>query len=218
MHFYLRTLLVSGLFFLASLSPATADIFYIEDQDDRFTVSFPDTWTKIGNQKTDDKLVVVGPGQNDHASCRVRVRNDRRFIIYPSQYSDEIQRVHISDGFWDNYLGDYDEVTVDAFKDDSGLGRGHASMVEASYMTSQGDLVRKRGIMFASLFYDQLYVLDCSSEESVYDKWRPAFLSIIKSVDFDPVMYDNPNGHYRPFQNDMAVEVVGPKALDYQKN
>ncbi len=217
MHSLLKFVLIAGLFCSSTFLNAQAEVFFIEDQNDRFSITFPDLWDRISDQKSDDKLTVAGQGVNDHAICRVRVRNDRRFIIYPSEFGSAIQKVAVSEDFWKNYLGDYDDVSVEAFKDESGLGRGHASMVEASYITSQGATVRKRGIMFASLFYDQLYVLDCSSEASVYEKWRPAFLGIIKSVDFDPVMYDNPNGHYRRFQDDMAVEVVGPNDLDAYK-
>ncbi len=219
MHSLLKSFLVGAVFcsMAFSTSSVSANIFFIEDQDNRFTVSFPDLWKKVGNQKPDDRLTMLGQGENDFAICRVRVREDRRFVIYPDKFNDEIQRTSFSREFWNDYLGDYNDVTVDSFKDDSGLSIGAASMVEASYETAQGAIVKKRGLIFASLYHDQLYVVDCSSEESLYEKWRPAFLSIVKSVEFDKVTSKKKSGHYRDFMDDPAVEVRGPKALDTTK-
>ncbi len=219
MHSLFKPFLIGAVFLSVAFSPSLtkANIFFVEDQDNRFTVSFPDLWKKVGNQKPDDRLTMLGQGENDFALCRVRVREDKRFVIYPSKFDDEIQRVSFSREFWNDYLGDYNEVSVDAFKDDAGLGFGTASMVEASYETAQGAIVRKRGLMFASLYHDQLYVIDCSSEESLYEKWRPSFLSIVKSMEFDKVTSEHKTGHYRDFMSDRAVEVQGPKSLDVTK-
>lgn len=217
MHSFFKSFLVGAAFCSMAISSAQAEVFFIEDQNDRFTVTFPDLWKKIGNQKTDDKLTVVGPGVNDFANCRVRVRSDRRYVIFPNKFGSAIQKVSFSKDFWNNYLGEYDDVSVDVFKDEAGLGRGHASMVEVSYDTAEGPLVRKRGIMFASLYYDQLYIVDCSAEASVYSKWRDAFLGIVKSVDFKKMQFEKSSGHYRDFQEDDPVEVVGPRELDVYK-
>ncbi len=219
MHSLLKSFLVGAVFCSIALSSyaVKANIFIIEDQDNRFTISFPDLWKKVGNQKLDDRLTVLGQGENDFAVCRVRSREDRRFVIYPSKFDDEIQRVSFSRDFWNDYLGDYNEVSVDAFKDDSGLASGTASMVEASYETAEGAIVRKRGLMFASLYHDQLYIVDCSSEESLYGKWRPAFLSIIKSIEFNRVTSNHKSGYYRDFMSDRPIEVQGAKPLDVTK-
>ncbi len=219
MQSLLKSFLVGAVFCSMALSSSSvkADIFFVEDQNDRFTISFPDLWKKVGNQKTDDKLTIVAPGENEFAGCRVRVNQDRRFVIYPGKFDDEIQRTSVSNEFWDDYLGEYNDVTIEKFRDNAGLGFGHASMVEASYETSSGAIVKKRGLMFASLYHDQLYVVDCASEESLYDKWRPAFLSIVKSIDFDKVTSERKNGYYRGFMSDPAVEVNGPKEFDNYK-
>ncbi len=209
-------LFVSACCLTMSLS-AHAEIFFYEDQDDRFTISFPDTWAVINNQKADDKLTIAGPGVNDHAICKVRVRSDRRFVIYPPKFDSDIQKIAYSHEFWKDYLGDYNEVVVDTFKDEAGLGLGFASMAEASFETAEGQIVRKRGVMFASLYHDQMYAVDCSAEASVYKKWRPAFLNVVKSIDFKNVRHVSPSGHYRAFLNDKPVEVLGPEELDSYK-
>jgi hypothetical protein len=59
--------------------------------------------------------------------------------------------------------------------------------------------MRKRGLMFASLYHDKAYIVDCSAEESVYEKWRPAFMGVVKSVDFEKVVHELPSGNYRNF-------------------
>lgn len=221
MNSFIKSFLVGAILcsaaFSVTSSPARAEIFFVEDQDDRFSVSFPDLWKKVSNQKPDDKLTIIAPGVNDHAGCRVRVRGDRRFVIFPDKFNDDIQKVAFSREFWDDYLGEYNDIEVEFFKDEAGLGFGHASMIDASYETTGGPIVRKRGIMFASLYHDQLYVVECSSEESLHSKWRRSFLGVIKSVDFGKVTHENKSGHYRPFMGDGPVEVQGPKSNDIYK-
>ena len=217
MHSFFKSLLVGATFCSMAISSAQAEVFFVEDKNDRFTMTIPDLWKKIGNQKADDKLTVVGPGENGFVNCRVRVRDDRRYVIFPNKFGSAIQKVSFSKKFWNNYLGEYDDVTVDAFKDEAALGRGHASMVEVSYDTAEGPLVRKRGLVLASLYYDKLYIVDCSTEASVYPKWRSELLGIVKSVDFKKMQFENSSGNYRDFQEDDPVEVVGSKELDVYK-
>ncbi len=220
MNSLFKSLLVGAIVGISALSSfsfdAKAEVFVVEDQDDRFTVSFPDTWAEVVNQKSDDKLTIAAQGANEFVECRVRVRNEERYLVYPETLAAEVQRQYISRDFWDHYLGEYDAVDVISFKDDSGLGHGHASMVEAAYETAGGKIIRKRGLMFASVYGSNLYILECSSEATVYDKWRPAFLGIVKSIDFHRVSHPQRQGHYRDFK-DEQVEIVGPRELDEYK-
>ncbi|MFP4097926.1 MAG: hypothetical protein ACLFP8_06690 [Alphaproteobacteria bacterium] len=211
--------LALGALCVSTLSTfAHAEVFFYEDRDERFSLTFPDTWKRINNQEPDDHIVIAAPGSNDFATCRVRVRKDKRFVIYPGKFDSDIQKVAYSRKFWDTYLGDYNNVFIDTFKDYSGLGRGHASMAEASYETAEGTLVRKRAVMFASLYHDRAYIAECSAEETVFDKWHPAFLSVIKSIDFSEVRHPRLRGHYRRFNNKHEeVKVLGPKELDTHK-
>lgn len=214
MHSLIKTILIGASFCTLAASTARAEMFFYEDNDDNYTITFPDNWAIIDNQKPDDKLTIAGQGTYDYATCRVRVREDRRFVIYPGKFDSDVQKVAYSRDFWNTYLGEYNNVVVDAFKDSSGLGLGYASMAEASYETAEGPLVRKRGLMFASLYHDHLYAVDCSSEESVYQKWRPVFLSIVKSVDFEAVRHKDRSGHYRDFDQDPTLTIEGPTERD----
>lgn len=217
MHSFFKSILIGASLCTMAASTAKAEVFFYEDQDDGYTISFPDTWATVDNQKPDDKLTIAAPGAYDYAGCRVRVREDRRFVIYPGKFDSDVQKVAYSRDFWNTYLGEYNNIVVDSFKDGSGLGLGYASMAEASYETAEGAIVRKRGVMFASLYHDHLYVVDCSSEESVYEKWRPAFLSVVKSVDFEAVRHRDKSGFYRAFEHDAQVVIEGPKELDVYK-
>ncbi len=214
---FFKPFLCAAAVFSLAIPAAQAEIFYIEDQDNRFSASFPDGWASVANQKPDDKLTIMGPGANKFAGCRMRVREDRRFVIYPGKFDGDIQKVAFSDKFWDAYLGEYNAVEINRFRDEAGLGFGHASMVEATYETSEEPIVRKSGIMFASLYHDQLYIVDCAAERSVYQNWRPTFLGVIKSVNFKKVTHEHQNGHYRQFGDDAPVEVQGPNTLDVYK-
>lgn len=212
---HLRSLLLTAAL-LFSLIPTSskAEVFFIEDQDDRFSVAFPDHWDLTENQKPDDKLTVIAPGENDYSLCRVRVREDRKNLIYPPELAGSVQKVSYSREFWNDYLGEYDNVNVDSFREPTGLGKGFGSFTEASYTTAEGNIVRKRGMMFASLYHDKAYIVDCSAEESVYQKWRPYFLGIVKSVDFEKVIHELPSGNYRDFLNDPDVVINGAKKGD----
>ncbi len=217
--FYTR--LALGALFTVGLatvlsSYAQAESFFFEDREERFTITFPDTWKRISNQKADDRITIAAPGTNDYATCRVRVRQDRRYVIYPGKFDSDVQKVAYSRDFWNAYLGEFNDVVVDTFKDHSGLGSGYASMAEATYETAEGSLVRKRGVMFATLYHDRVYIADCSAEESVYHEWRPAFLSVVKSLDITAGnRHPKAVGHYRPFNNKgEEVKVLGRKKLD----
>lgn len=220
MRFVFKSFVLGAAAFLSFTvtTPAQAEIFYLEDQNDGYSLSFPDLWAQTENQKPDDKLTVTAPGENDLATCRVRVREDRRFLIYPPKYADDVQKVGFSKKFWENYLGEYNDVKVDAFKDEAGLGRGFASMIEASYTTAEGTIAHKRGIMFAALYRDNVFVLDCSSQEDVYDKWRQEFLGVIKSVDMKKEIHEKPHGAYRDFLEDPQVIIQGPTKGEVYRN
>ncbi|MDH5722356.1 MAG: hypothetical protein OEY94_03425 [Alphaproteobacteria bacterium] len=208
MHFIIKICLTAAVFMTLAFSNANAEIFYIEDQDGRFSVSFPDLWRITSNMKPDDQLTVVGPGENNLAVCRVRVREEGRFKIYPqTEYADEIQKLAVSRDFWDSYLGQYDNYVIEAMKDEKGVGRGYASMVEATYRTNEGVVADKHGLMFASLYGDRVYIVECSAQEKHFENWRNAFMGIVKSVDFEKAFGGEQQGHYRDFTDDDSVRI-----------
>ena len=218
MHFILRsfflTVALVSLAFSFGASSAQADIVYLKDRENGFSVSFPDRWRARHNQKSDDVLTVLAPGHNEHAVCRIRVRGDRRFVVYPPRFAMPVQSVAYGKDFWDTYLGEYDDVFLQTVTNVAALGDGFASYAEAFFVTAVGPAVEKRGIMFASLHGDRAYIVDCSSTVESYEKWRKSFLSFVKSINFTRGPDAVPIGHYRNFMADRPVRIQGARALD----
>jgi len=109
---YFSLLALTSLILFTGLSTGRAEVFVFGNQQDRVGVSYPDTWMRIHNQKPDDVLTVVAPGDGEFATCRVRVREDRRHLIYPPHLSAEVQRVAYSKEFWFDYMGEYDDSYI----------------------------------------------------------------------------------------------------------
>lgn len=193
------------IFFLLSLfvlfpQVAKADYFLWEDPKSHLTITFPDTWKIASNQNANDILTIRGPDTRGMPKCVVKTRTDKRYVIFPPQYGRSIQQEAVSKKFWDVYLKEYQDYNLAKVVDDAGLGRWHASYALAGYTDYDGTVFEKRrAIMFASLYYDTMYILECSALENSYEDWYFPFMSIVKSVDFRKLYNEIPSGHYRDF-------------------
>lgn len=210
----LSVLALTAILLPAGLSTAKAEVFVIGNQPERFTVTYPDTWMMVNNQKPDDELTIVAPGEGEFATCRVRVRDDRRFVVYPPRLAANVQQVNYSKEFWFDYMNEYNDAYIDSVTDLAGLGRGFASYAVTEFDTSVGPSVHKRGIAFVSLYNDKAYIVDCSAEASVYDKWHDPFMSVIKSVDFGKTIHELRTGHYRDFLSGDSLQINGRRPMD----
>lgn len=208
-----RFLIIATL--LTGFMPATshADFFVWEDAKHHLSVSFPDQWVKRNNKYPGDILTITGPGENDHAQCRLNVQEDGRFAIYPQRYSDNIQRIAFSKEFWQDQLARYDNANIHKFHDNAGLGRGFGSWAMASYTTATGPAMDKTAIMFMSHYNNKTYVVECSAEKHSYRHWHNSFLNIVKSVDFRKEIHELPTGNYRNFLGE-SVMIRGPRDID----
>jgi len=70
----------------------------------------------------------------------------------------------------------------------------------------------RRAIVFASHYQNKLYIYECSAEQAAFDKWYPSFMSILKSVDFKP-MVPFKRGYYRDFYDGETV-IHGRREID----
>lgn len=194
----LTALLLLSVFLPA---PARADYFVWQDPKTGASLTFPDTWRTINNQKPDDLVTVIGPSQADYPICRLRARGDNRFTVYPVWYSGDVQDVAYNRDFWDNYTGEYDDVEITGYDDDAGIGKAWASMIEANFTsaTPKDPAHPRTGLMWAGVYHDDAFILDCSSTSGSFRKWMPDFTSIAHSVDMRKVIHENVNGNYRPF-------------------
>jgi hypothetical protein len=179
---------------------AKADYFVWKDEKTGMTATFPDTWKTVNNLHPETILTIMGPAEKDQPVCKINVRDDKRFTIYPARYGDAVQRVAVSTGFWRSYMGNYDDYTIDRVYDGAGLGRWFASFALGSYSQRFGTAMQtRRAIMYASLYNDKLYVLECSTLNHAYERWAADFKGIIKSVDFKKAYHELPHGEYANF-------------------
>ncbi len=197
-------------------SIARADYFAWQDEKTGLTITFPDTWKMMNNANPDTILTVAGPsGDNDQPMCRVDVRNDGRYTLFPARYGDAVQKVAVSMPFWEKYLGQYDGFTLGRVHDGSSLGRWWGSFALASYQKHFGTVLQaRRAIMFASLYNDKLYVLECSSLAHGYERWEANFRGIIKSVDFKKAYHELPTGDYANFLDEAEMYFWSPSGPD----
>jgi len=194
----IRFLLIAAVLLIPSA--ARADYFLWQDAASGLTITFPDTWKTISNLKDDDVLTIMAPSDNDRPVCRVRISPDRRYVIFPARYGKDVQKTAVSIPFWKQYMAEYEEYDIDKVYDGGGLGRWFASYALASYGAHDGTVAQKRrGLMFASLYADKLYILECSTLNHAYERWAHMFQSIVKSVDFKKAYHELPTGEYANF-------------------
>jgi hypothetical protein len=193
-----KALILTAVLFLPTA--AKADYFVWADEKTGLTITFPDTWKMQNDVNVNTILTVMGPSANEQPRCRVDARDDKRYTIFPARYGDAVQKVAVSAKFWEAYLGQYDRPVIGASYDGAGLGRWFASYALASYnQTIGGVLQQRRAIMFASLYRDKLYVVECSALAHGYERWAADFRGIIKSVDFKKAYHELPTGEYANF-------------------
>jgi hypothetical protein len=210
----LKSFLFASAIFICGISAAKAEIYYWQDAVSKVSVMIPDTWRMASNQNPHDEMTFFAPGVNDHASCKLRVSPDSRYVIYPQRFSGPLQRMNFSREFWENYAGEYDGAALNKVIDNAGLGRGFASSADISYITTIGPKVAKRGLTFVSLYRDKAYLLECSAEQAAFDKWFHSFLAVAKSVDFRKEIDELPSGDYRDFLRDKPVRIENEREID----
>jgi len=152
----------------------------------------------------------MAPGGRGHPACRMRVRDDMRYAIYPPKLDWAVQRVAYSHDFWEVYLDEYNDHEIYQVYDGAGLGRGFASYALAAYESPvQGPDMKRRALMFASLYNGTAYILECSAHADAFERWKGLFLSIAHSVDFKKAHHEFATGHYFNFMADPRIEFEG---------
>jgi len=204
MHKFLTAL--TALTLLVFPAKAKADYFVWQDPETGLTMSFPDTWAVVSNHEDNDLVTIMPPSGREHASCRVRANEDKRYLIYPPRFSSAIQRVDFSLGFWSDYLQEYTNPEIYNIQNGAGFGRGFASYATAGYESMvQGPYMRRKALMFVSLYDDDAYVIECSAHEESFASWKSIFLSIAGSVNFQQVDHIPAAGYYRNFLGDAKI-------------
>lgn len=197
---------------LALPSIARADYFVWQDDKSGLTLSFPDTWKMGNNAAPETVATILGPSDSGKPACRIDVRDDKRYVIFPTNRSDAIQRVAVSRPYWQKYLAQYDNYTIGGAYDGAGLGRGFASYAVASYGRHFGSVLQtRRAIMFASLYAGKMYVVECAALAHEYERWEADFRGIIKSIDFKKINHELPTGEYANFLKEAEMYFWAPQ-------
>lgn len=194
-----RILFLIALLFSPTL--AHADYFVWQDSKSGLSLSYPDTWKMQTAGGVNEILQIEAPSAGDNAICKVSASKDKRFTIFPPDYGDAVQRVAVSVPFWKSYMAlGYDDYVIDKVYDGGSLGRWRASYATLSYNMREGTQVQsRRGIAFASLYYDNMYVVECSALANGFEKWEKDFRSVIKSIDFKKIYNERAIGEYADF-------------------
>lgn len=194
---------------------ARADYVVWMDAKTRATVSYPDSWKQMNNQQPDDLITLSVPSGEDEAVCRLRANEDRRFLIYPVRFGDEVRDINFTDEFWTNYTSSYDQVNIIRKENNAGLGRGFASMTLISYVSPPDEPMKERGgIMAVTNYHDKVYVAECSSSIVSYKKYHAAFLAFFKSINFKKSYHELAVGDYRNFLSEWGtIDVPFPNAV-----
>lgn len=207
------------ILFAASQQHAKATEFSWKDPMSGASLLYPDTWTQVHNQKPDDVLTIAAPwmrGRDDIALCRMRVREDKRFSIYPVAMSSFVQEDAYNDEFWADYVGEYDNAVINQYRSKQGLGRGFGSMIDFSYISTYGPKMARRGMAHVSLYDDKAYIFECSSKASAYEAWHPLFSQILSTVHFKKTIHEHRGGHYRRLDCDKPLHISnGPGREPY---
>ena len=179
---------------------AQADYFLWQDAQSGLSVTFPDTWKEQNNRNVDEVLRIAAPSDGGDPVCSIKVSDDHRYSIYPPKYGQAIQKEAVSIPFWKSYMGHYDDYIIDRVYDGGGLGRWVASYALGSYSLQDGTAyAQRRAIMFASLYHNTVYIVECSTLNHAYEQWDNDFRSIIKSIDFKKAYHSFPIGDYHDF-------------------
>ncbi|MAF97773.1 MAG: hypothetical protein CMH26_03980 [Micavibrio sp.] len=214
MRFISKTLLSLSLVLSLGTQNALAEVYVWEAEDGQVSVSFPDRWARLHNQKPSDLLTVKAPGDNSYAMCKISAREDGRFKIYPRRFESAIHKLNFSKAMWEDYYQGQDNTIFHDVRDDAQLSYGYATYARVSFETAVGPKMQKRGLAFASLFDNKLYIVECSAEKDAYEKWHNSFMSFIKAVTFPHNTNLALTGYYKNFLDDCLFKVEAPDFVD----
>ena len=190
-------LLLALLFVFA---PFTAHAHYVVwgDAEYRFHLSFSDLWKQQGGMPKDGRIQVLAPGGDD-ATCKVFAREDKRFTIYPRDYMTEVVAQEVNWDYWEQAVSNYDDLYF-YYDNYGGLGAGDARYTLVDYIDTSGtEPVRKRAMVFASIYADLHMMVHCSAAIKNFEKYAADFGQVITSIQFEPRYARQYNGYYRDF-------------------
>jgi hypothetical protein len=191
--------LIIGLFAVSAMpSSAHAHYYAWNDGEMRFKMAFPDSWKEQGGLPKDGRIRVLAPG-GDGATCTIFAKQDKRFTIYPRDYMLDVVAQEIQWDYWEQAISNYDDLYF--YYDNYGaLGGGDARYTLVDYIDRTSEPgIRKRALVFATLYGDLHMMTLCSSPIESFDDHVSDFGQITDSIQMDPKYTTNPRSYYRDF-------------------
>ena len=209
MHKFLSIGCCFVLLMLASIPQAAASYYVWGDDAQGINLTFPDNWQVVVNQKPDEVLSIVAPEADGYVSCEFKMREDRRYRVYPQRYDEAISEISYGRDFWQDYIAKHDRVQFHVLKNDAGYGRGHGSYALVSYTTGYPQPFEERAsLMFVGFYNANVHIAECSAPILLFEKWNKAFYSIIGSVEFRKDYNELTIGHYKDFLSEGLSQFI----------
>lgn len=186
-----------------------ADVVVWQDPDFNYSLSYPDRWSSFFHRETPTRHA-MHTRHSDEGSCVVLAEKDGRYLIYNADELPTMVLRDINETFWQKYLpfmNVYDrrplQFEIKTIRNGS-LAQGFARFVTAQYQTDKGDTIK--GIYFATLYSDMIFVIGCQSKAAAFGKILPTFMGVIDSVRFENKYRPFPSNYYRDFLADDIFE------------
>lgn len=189
--------LIMTVIMLAGLvaSPAQAAYNVWQDAATGLKLAYPDSWARGVNADADRLVTLVAPSDST-ARCHISAREDGRYMIYPPEYGDAIQKVAYSNDFWRSYTVKYNNVEFFRMIDGASLGRSIAGYAVARYNDPGHGGDMRASMMAAALHHGTAYIFECSADIQEYNRVRDIFVRIMNSIHFKTINHIRRIGHY----------------------
>lgn len=190
-----------------SFKDAQAGYVVWEDPSHNVGMKVPDTWLRVPANFSDEIVRFRAPGQNQHASCELRVNNNHRFDVYPVAYAPYVRDFTLDDRFWERVsLERFKQYYIHHVDMSTGLGEGQGSLTDVSFVPLDLN-IDKRALMLASVYAGKLYVFSCSAEAQAFPLFHENFRFVLSSFRMRKDVHELPSGHYRDFTQDKILRV-----------
>lgn len=210
MRYFFSLFLLATVFFATA---AQADTFVWQDPKGDYTMSFPDTWRLQTPDSPLTMMRVAGPVVEDKPVCKMQVVRDGRATMYPKRLVDEAVVEFLNEEFYRDEIAQFSNAQLTAFYAPASMGgKGDATAARFVYNDNGTPMY---GIMIASLYGENRYVVSCSSRLEAFNRWAPVFASIMGSVEFKDKYHPFAIGYYRDFLSDpqLALPRVKPGTI-----
>lgn len=196
-----KIFLIATLFCLVLVSVAQARHFVWTDEEFRFKVMYPDSWRQVTGFSDYERIRVIPPGDGK-PHCVFTAKQDRRFIIYPKRYYEDVLFQEIQWPHWDKITAQLEDRFFYYFKE-AGVSHGDARTAIVDYTIEpedeNGTPEYRRAMVYTGLYHDVNFIALCEVEEKEWLTHLQPFNDFVGSIHFEPRYHPTFNAYYRDF-------------------